>query len=93
MKKAVYDSLKVDKFEENQSNMIKTYALKSNEWLGALYKDRHSWVPVFLKDIFWAGMSTTQRSENINAFFDGYVHSKTSLKQFVSNVRDINDNT
>ncbi|XP_052171636.1 protein FAR-RED ELONGATED HYPOCOTYL 3-like [Diospyros lotus] len=28
-------------------------------------------------------MSTTQQSEGINAFFDGYVHSKTSLKQFV----------
>ncbi|KAL2505205.1 Protein FAR1-RELATED SEQUENCE [Abeliophyllum distichum] len=28
-------------------------------------------------------MSTTQRSESMNAFFDGYVHSKTSLKQFV----------
>ena len=28
-------------------------------------------------------MSTTQRSESINAFFDGYVNSKTTLKQFV----------
>ncbi|CAA2970435.1 FAR-RED IMPAIRED RESPONSE 1-like [Olea europaea subsp. europaea] len=28
-------------------------------------------------------MSTTQRSESMNAFFDGYVHSKTLLKQFV----------
>ncbi|KAJ6799357.1 protein FAR1-RELATED SEQUENCE 9-like [Iris pallida] len=28
-------------------------------------------------------MSTTQRSESMNAFFDGYVHSKTSLKLFV----------
>ncbi|XP_022876824.1 protein FAR-RED IMPAIRED RESPONSE 1-like [Olea europaea var. sylvestris] len=28
-------------------------------------------------------MSTTQRSESMNAFFDRYVHSKTSLKQFV----------
>ncbi|KAL2466693.1 Protein FAR1-RELATED SEQUENCE 5 [Abeliophyllum distichum] len=28
-------------------------------------------------------MSTTQRSESMNAFFDGYVNSKTSLKQFV----------
>lgn len=33
--------------------------------------------------ILLQGMSTTQRSESINAFFDGYVHSKTSLKQFV----------
>ncbi|VFQ77344.1 unnamed protein product [Cuscuta campestris] len=29
------------------------------------------------------GMSTTQRSESMNSFFDGYVHSKTSLSQFV----------
>ncbi|XP_022875791.1 protein FAR1-RELATED SEQUENCE 5-like [Olea europaea var. sylvestris] len=34
-------------------------------------------------DEFEEGMSTTQRSESMNAFFDGYVHSKTSLKQFV----------
>lgn len=39
-------------------------------------------MPCFLKTTFWAGMSTTQ-SESMNAFFDGYVHSKTSLKQFV----------
>ncbi|KAL7251552.1 hypothetical protein ACSBR1_013398 [Camellia fascicularis] len=29
------------------------------------------------------GMSTTQCSESMNAFFDGYVNSKTTLKQFV----------
>jgi SWIM zinc finger len=28
-------------------------------------------------------MSTTQRSESMNAFFDGYVNSRTSLKAFV----------
>ena len=36
-----------------------------------------------MKDCFWAGMSTTQRSESMNSFFDKYVNSKTSLKQFV----------
>ena len=36
-----------------------------------------------MKDIFWASMSTTQRSESMNAFFDGYVNLKTTLKQFV----------
>ncbi|KAK1302275.1 Protein FAR-RED IMPAIRED RESPONSE 1 [Acorus calamus] len=29
------------------------------------------------------GMSTTQRIESMNAFFDGYVNSKTTMKQFV----------
>mgnify|MGYP005796050961 FL=1 len=37
-----------------------------------------------MKDAFWAGMSTTQRSESMNAFFDGYVNAKTTLKHFVS---------
>ena len=40
-------------------------------------------MPCYVKNYFWAGMSTTQRSESMNVFFDGYVHSKTSLKQFV----------
>ncbi|XP_040987675.1 protein FAR-RED IMPAIRED RESPONSE 1-like [Juglans microcarpa x Juglans regia] len=41
------------------------------------------WVPVYLKNTFCAGMSTTQRSESMNAFFDGYVHSGTTLKEFI----------
>ena len=28
-------------------------------------------------------MSTTQRSEGMNAFFDGYINSTTTLQQFV----------
>lgn len=28
-------------------------------------------------------MSTIQRSKSIDTFFDGYVHSKITLKQFV----------
>ncbi|XP_022854550.1 protein FAR-RED IMPAIRED RESPONSE 1-like, partial [Olea europaea var. sylvestris] len=52
-------------------------------WIPRLYENRGQWVPGFLKTTFWAGMSTTQRSESMNAFFNGYVHSKISLKQFV----------
>ncbi|XP_022856494.1 protein FAR1-RELATED SEQUENCE 5-like [Olea europaea var. sylvestris] len=63
--------------------MIKKYNLYDNEWLAGLYDNKERWVPCFLKTTFWTGMSTTQRSESINAFFDGYVHSKTTLKQFV----------
>lgn len=40
-------------------------------------------MPTFIKGIFWAGMSSTQRSEGMNSFFDGYINSKTTLKQFV----------
>jgi hypothetical protein len=50
---------------------------------GGLYSERTYWVPVYMKDTFWAGMKTTQRSESMNSFFDGYVHSQTTLKEFV----------
>ncbi|CAH9100909.1 unnamed protein product [Cuscuta epithymum] len=59
------------------------YSLQDDEWLKVMFEERQRWVPCYLKTSFWAGMSTTQRSESINAFFDLFVHSKTSLKQFV----------
>ena len=64
----VYDSIQVDSFELGQSSMISNYNLKDNDWLNRLYDGRHKWVPCFVKDCFWAGMSTTQRSESMDAF-------------------------
>ncbi|KAI8562666.1 hypothetical protein RHMOL_Rhmol03G0052300 [Rhododendron molle] len=80
---AVYDSLTKEECEKNWANLINTYHLEANEWLSGLYEERHRWAPAFVKDVFWAGMSTTQRSESMNAYFDGYVHSNTTLKEFV----------
>ncbi|PNX99877.1 protein FAR1-related sequence 6-like, partial [Trifolium pratense] len=79
----VYDSLSKSVFMEKWERMVESYELHDNEWLKGLFDERHRWVPVYVKDTFWAGMSTTQRSESMNSFFDGYVNSKTSLKQFV----------
>ncbi|XP_026433890.1 protein FAR1-RELATED SEQUENCE 6-like [Papaver somniferum] len=84
MKKVVYDTQCPAEFEQHWSDMLQNYeSLKHNKWLNKLYEEKHRWVPCFVKTTFWDGMSTTQRSESMNAFFDGYVHSRTSLKQFV----------
>jgi zinc finger SWIM domain-containing protein 3 len=80
---AVYDSSSITDFMEKWGKMIECYELHDNEWLKGLFDERHRWVPVYVRDTFWAGMSTTQRSESMNSFFDGYVNSKTTLKQFV----------
>ncbi|KAF5457179.1 hypothetical protein F2P56_021301 [Juglans regia] len=81
--KCVYDTQTPDEFEKCWDEMISTYSLHDNVWLQSLYTEREHWIPAFLKNVFWAGMSTTQRSESMNAFFDGYVHAKTNLKEFV----------
>jgi len=36
-----------------------------------------------LKSQFWDDISTAQRSESMNAFFDRFINSTTTLKQFV----------
>ncbi|XP_064945813.1 protein FAR1-RELATED SEQUENCE 6-like isoform X1 [Musa acuminata AAA Group] len=83
MQRAVYDSITVDEFEEDWRRMVEIYGLQGNEWIRSLYEYRHSWVPVYLKDTFWAGMSSTQHNETVATFFDGHVEAKTSLKQFL----------
>ncbi|KAJ3692024.1 hypothetical protein LUZ60_012374 [Juncus effusus] len=80
MQNVVYNSLTIDEFEIGWDSFIKEYKLENNEWLKALYLERKRWVPVFVKDIFWAGMSSIQRSESMNHFFDNYINSRTTLK-------------
>jgi hypothetical protein len=75
--------LTLDEFEENWQRLLKMHNLQQNEWLQWLYDERYHWVPAYVKNTFWAGMSTTQHSESTNAFFDSYVGLKITLKQFV----------
>ncbi|KAH9740653.1 protein FAR1-RELATED SEQUENCE [Citrus sinensis] len=76
----VYDSLSPNVFDEAWHDMMTVYNLWDNDWLNGLYEERYRWVPYYLNDCFWAGMSTTQRSESMNAFFDGFVNAKINLK-------------
>lgn len=79
----VYDSLAQSDFEKDWIEIIGKFGLQDSEWLNGLYCNRQKWVPVYVKDTFWAGMSCTHKSESINAFFDGYVNSCTTPNQFL----------
>ncbi|XP_058002360.1 protein FAR-RED IMPAIRED RESPONSE 1-like [Hevea brasiliensis] len=81
-KALIFDSLMIKMFERNWNEFLK-YGLENNEWLTKLYFERESWVPIYLNHMFWAGMMSTQRSKGIHAYFDSYVHSRSTLKQFI----------
>ncbi|PKA60887.1 Protein FAR1-like sequence 6 [Apostasia shenzhenica] len=89
LKKIVYNSLERNEFEEKWMKTIGEYGLQDNEWLNALYENRHSWVPLFLKDTFWAGMSVAQRGESLTSYFDGFVFPRTTIKQFLGKYETI----
>jgi len=75
--------MSVLEFESGWTQFLMKYELQNNEWLGTLYDDRSRWVSAYLKSKFLAGMSTIQRSEGLNVFFDGFINSTTTLHQFV----------
>ncbi|XP_043707523.1 protein FAR-RED IMPAIRED RESPONSE 1-like [Telopea speciosissima] len=87
--KCIYRSWTEEEFENRWWNMVHTFELKEDEWIESLYEDRKQWVPTYMKDTFYAGMSTTQRSESVNSFFDKYVLKKTTLKEFLENYKSI----
>lgn len=84
LNKVVFGSSQVDEFEENWSGLIKGFELEDNDLFSSLYKLRSFWIPAFLKDTFWAGMSITRYKERINSFFEGYLYLETCLKEFLS---------
>ncbi|KAL8469510.1 hypothetical protein ACS0TY_032381 [Phlomoides rotata] len=44
------------------------------------FEIRTKWVPVYLHETFWVGMISTQRSDGMHAYFDEFVHSRSTLK-------------
>ncbi|XP_039143269.1 protein FAR1-RELATED SEQUENCE 6-like [Dioscorea cayenensis subsp. rotundata] len=84
LKRAIYDCLRIEEFEEDWQNMIEKHMLQDNAWLESLYESRHSWAPVFVKETFSAGLSCIQHKESMVSYFDGYIHPKSTLKQFLS---------
>ncbi|XP_061347848.1 protein FAR1-RELATED SEQUENCE 5-like [Gastrolobium bilobum] len=74
----------IDEFEDKWESLRTKYDIKPGTWLSNMYASRHHWAKTYLKDTFWAGMTTSGRSESINAFFDGYVNSNTMLNDFVT---------
>lgn len=81
--KCVYRSWTDEEFEKRWNKLVDRFELKENELIQSLFEDRKRWVPNLMIDGFFAGMSTGQRSESVNSFFDKYVHKKTTVQEFI----------
>ncbi|OMO86684.1 hypothetical protein CCACVL1_09531 [Corchorus capsularis] len=49
--------------------IIEKYGLQENSWLKKLHSIREKWIPAYVRNNFWVGMSTTQRSEKHEQVF------------------------
>ncbi|XP_021742797.1 protein FAR1-RELATED SEQUENCE 5-like [Chenopodium quinoa] len=62
--------------------MLVKYDLVGNSWLERVYNLREKWALVYGRQTFCADMSTTQRSESMNAQLRRYSSNKNHLCQF-----------
>ncbi|TXG57743.1 hypothetical protein EZV62_015572 [Acer yangbiense] len=90
--KCIFKSWTDEQFDMRWWKMVTRFELQDDEWVQSLYEDRKKWVPTYLGDTFLAGMSTTQRSESMNSFFDKYIHKKITVKEFVKQYGSILQN-
>ena len=83
--KCVYKSLSPTEFEGRWEELVLKYNLQDHDWLNDMYGIMIQWIFAYTKLHFAAGMTTTSRSESMNAFFDVYVQASTGLKEFIEN--------
>ncbi|KAG6657190.1 protein FAR-RED ELONGATED HYPOCOTYL 3-like isoform X1 [Carya illinoinensis] len=87
--KCIFQSWTNEEFEKRWWKILNRFELKEDEWMQSLYEDRRLWVPTYMKDVCLAGMSSVQRSESVNSYFDKYVHKKTTIQEFVKQYEPI----
>ncbi|KAK9273063.1 hypothetical protein L1049_017870 [Liquidambar formosana] len=81
--KCIYRSWTQEQFEKRWWKLLDRFNVRADEWVQSLYEDRARWVPSFMRDVSFAGLSTSSRSETLNSLFDKYVHGETSVKEFI----------
>jgi MULE transposase domain/SWIM zinc finger len=89
LKKVINRSLTITDFEQGWAAMLEAHKMKDNNHLKVMFHSRTEWVLVYFRDTFFADMSTTQRSESMNAILKLWLNSHTSIYQFVMKIENV----
>ncbi|XVF38571.1 hypothetical protein REPUB_Repub20aG0113600 [Reevesia pubescens] len=79
--KCIYQSQTTVEFNTTWNSLINKYSLKENVWLKHMYDKRGSWVPLYLRGNFFAGIPI---GESVESFFGTQVNGQTPLREFIS---------
>ncbi|XP_068658788.1 protein FAR1-RELATED SEQUENCE 5-like [Aristolochia californica] len=82
----------IDEFEERWEELIDMCNLRENQWCQLMYDIRDQWVPVYVRNSFFAELSCVQNRESINSYFYGYINSKTTVAELIKQYMRAVDN-
>ncbi|CAL8174028.1 unnamed protein product [Prunus armeniaca] len=83
-KETIWEIYNIDEFEEKWHAIVTKSGLTNHLWLSSVFDLRKSCVPAYVKHVFAAGMSSSQRAEGFHAFFKQYISRRNSLMDFIT---------
>ncbi|CAL8991275.1 unnamed protein product [Prunus brigantina] len=83
-KETIWEIDNIDEFEEKWHAIVIKSGLTDHPWLSSVFDLRKSWVPAYVKHVFAAGMSSSQRAEGSHTFFKQYISRRNSLMDFIT---------
>ena len=72
-----------EEFEDLWKSMVESFGLETNNWIAEVYVKRFKWAEAYLRGIFFAGQTSTQRSESLNAYLNRFLKVRQRLFEFV----------
>ncbi|KAJ6725373.1 PROTEIN FAR1-RELATED SEQUENCE 12-RELATED [Salix purpurea] len=79
--KCIYESQTNAEFNTMWNALVNKYGLKENAWLKEMYEKRESWVPLYLRGTFFAGIPM---NESMEPFFGIFLNAETPLGDFIA---------
>ncbi|KAF6156481.1 hypothetical protein GIB67_011282 [Kingdonia uniflora] len=80
----MHNTYKAVEFEIKWIYLMKKHKLDDNVWTQGIFNIRQRWIPLWNKETFFVGMSSTGWSESTNNFFNGWLPITTGLYSFVT---------
>ena len=76
-------------FEAAWHQLVEKYNLHNHKMMLMMWENRMDWISAYFKDAFCARMTSTQRSESMNAILKrGYLTDRHNLHRFVEGVNN-----
>lgn len=84
----LYELYLVEDFEVGWRKMVDMYGLHGNRHIISLYALRSFWALPFLRNSFFAGMTSTFQSESVTAYIQRFLSAQSQIDNFVEQVKN-----
>ncbi|XP_027079924.2 protein FAR1-RELATED SEQUENCE 5-like [Coffea arabica] len=81
-KKCMEENLNPDEFEVAWIKLMKKYGLQGHPWFEEIYSRRTKWAEAYLREHFFAGLSSIQ-GHGMNTYFTRFLQVQLKLHEFV----------